>query len=168
MLDHSLGSQLEILADELHQTLLFHNASTEGVHHDGYRLGDPDRISELDLAARCQSRSHDVLGDIARHVAGRAIDFGRIFTGECAATVPAHAAVRIDDDFASGQTRVAMRTANDEPAGRIDVVLGGGVHHVGGNDGIDNVLLDLSAQILGGDLVVVLGGNNYRVNALGF
>ena len=42
-----------------------------------------------------------------------------------------------------------------------------GIHHVGGDHGIDDVLLDLGAQLFGGNLVVVLGGNHDGVDALG-
>ncbi len=98
---------------------------------DRDRLGHADGVGELDFSARGQAGSNHVLGDVAGHVAGRAIDLRRIFAGERAAAVTAHAAVGIDDDFASGEAGIAVRTADDEAAGGIDVELGVGIHHVG-------------------------------------
>ena len=54
----------------------------------------------------------DVLRDPARGVARRAIDLRRILAAERAAAVTAHAAVRVDDDLAAGEPRVALRSAD--------------------------------------------------------
>ena len=89
---------------------------------------------------------HQVLGDVARHVAGRAIDLRRILAAERAAAVTAHAAVGIHDDLAARQSRIAVRTADHKPAGRVDVVLGLLVHHVRRNDDVDDVLLALRSR----------------------
>ncbi len=43
---------------------------------------------------------------------------------------------------------VAHRSADDEAAGRIDVVLGVLVEEVGGNDGLDHVLENVGVQLL--------------------
>ena len=45
----------------------------------------------------------------------------------------AHAAVGVDDDLAAGQTRVALRSAHDETAGRVDEELGLGVEQLAGS-----------------------------------
>ena len=63
--------------------------------------------------------------------------------------MPAHAAIGIDDDFSSGQTGIAMRSADHKAAGRIDVELGLRIDHIGGNHRIDDVLLNVGAQLLG-------------------
>ena len=66
----------------------------------------------------------DVLRDVARVVAGRAIDLRRVLAAEGAAAVTAHAAVGVDDDLAAGEAAVAVRAADDEATGRVDVELG--------------------------------------------
>ena len=81
-----------------------------------------DRIGQLHLAAIGQPRGHDVLGDVAGHVGGTAVDLGRILAAERAATVAAPAAVGVDDDLPAGQAAVAVRAADHEAAGRVDVV----------------------------------------------
>ena len=73
---------------------------------------------------RRESRRDDVLGHVTRHVAGRAVDLARVLAREGAAAMTAVAAVGIDDNFASGQSAIAMRSADDEAAGRIDVIDG--------------------------------------------
>ena len=67
-----------------------------------------------------QTRGDDVLRDVARHIAGGAIDLGGILAGERAAAVRRRAAVGVDDDLAAGDAGIAVRPADDEPAGRID------------------------------------------------
>ena len=81
-----------------------------------------DRVGQLHFAAIGQAGGDDVLGHVPGHVGGAAIDLGRILAAEGAAAVPAPAAVGIDDDLAPGQAAVAVRAADDEPAGRVDVV----------------------------------------------
>ncbi len=94
------------------------------IHHHGNRLGHADRVGQLHFAARRQAGRHDVLRNVARHVAGRAVHLRRILARERAAAVPAHAAVGVDDDLAARETGVAVRSADDESAGGIDVILG--------------------------------------------
>ncbi len=98
---------------------------------------------------------------------GRAIDLCRIFTRKCAAAVTAHAAVGIDDDLAAGEAGVPVGSADDETASGIDVVFGFAVHHVGGDDGIDDVLANVFAELFGGDIFAVLRGDDNGVDADG-
>ena len=59
----------------------------------------------LDLALGCQTGGDDVFRNVAAGVSGGTVHFGRIFAGECTATVRSCAAVGIDDDFAAGSNR---------------------------------------------------------------
>ena len=142
-------------------------AGAEGVHHDRNRLRHADRVGQLHFAALRQAGGHDVLGHVARHVAGRAVHLRRILAGERAAAVPAHAAVGVHDDLAAGEAGVAVRSADDEAAGGIDVILGSGIHHVRGDHRIDDVLLHVRAELFGRDVVVVLRRDHHGVDALG-
>src|SRR6185369_5602750 len=101
---------------------------------DGNRLGDANRIRELDHAAVRESRGDDVLRDVARHVARRPIDLGGVLAGERAAAVRRGAAVGVDDDLAAGDAGVTVRSADDEAPGRVDVDLRVLVDELGGND----------------------------------
>ena len=90
----------------------------EGIDEHRHRLGDADRVGELHHAALGQAGRDDVLRDVARHVAGRAIDLRGILARERAAAVRRRAAVGVDDDLAAGDAGVAVRAADDEAAGR--------------------------------------------------
>src|SRR6185369_16491707 len=98
--------------------------SAEGVDQHTDWFGYADGVRELNFATISQSSGHDVLGNVTRHVGGRAIDFGRIFAAECAAAVTAHTAVGVDNDLASGQAGIPHRSADYESACGINVVLG--------------------------------------------
>ena len=98
------------------------------VHADRLRM--PDRVGELHFARDAKPGGDDVLRHPAAHVSGAAIDLGRILAGERAAAVTAHAAVAVDDDLAAGQAGVALRSADDEAAGRVDQKFGVLVQHL--------------------------------------
>src|ERR1019366_4675363 len=109
----------------------------------------------------------DILGNVTRHVAGRAVYLRRILAGERAAAVTAHAAVSVHDDLAAGETGIAVRTTHHEAARGVDVVLGLRVHHVRRDDRIDDVLLHFAAQVFGGNIGAMLRRNDHRLDALG-
>ena len=146
---------------------VFDFAGAEGIHHDGNRLGYADGVGQLHFGARGQTGRDDVLGDIAGHVAGGAVYFRGVLAGEGAAAVTAHAAVGIDDDLAAGKAGVAMRSADDETAGGIDVELGMGIDHAGRNDRVDDVFPDVGFDLRRADIIAVLGGDDDGIDALG-
>ena len=78
------------------------------------------------------------------------------------------AAVGVDDDFASGQTAVAVRAANHEFAGGVDQIFGFCREHFGRQYGLDNLLDYLFFQLFMADFGVVLGGKDDGVNAFDF
>ena len=59
---------------------------------------------------------------MTRGVGGRTVDLGRILAGERATTVRRCAAIGVNDDLATGQAAVAVRTADDEAARGVDQV----------------------------------------------
>src|SRR5262249_26219148 len=62
-------------------------AGAVGVDQHRHRIGDADRIGDLDRALAGETRRHDVLGEIARRVSRRAVDLGRVLAGERAAAM---------------------------------------------------------------------------------
>ena len=84
-----------------------------------HRIGNADRIGNLNCAALRQPRRHHILRQIARAISGRAVDLRRILAGERAAAVRRRAAIRVDDNLAPRQPRVAVRTADDEAPCRV-------------------------------------------------
>jgi hypothetical protein len=111
-----------VLAHQLGDLDVGDLAGALGVDVDADRLGDADGVGQLDLAALGQARGHDVLGDVAGHVGGRAIHLRGVLAAERPAAVTAATAVGVDDDLATRHARVAVRAADHELAGRVDVV----------------------------------------------
>ena len=58
------------------------------------------------------------------------VDLRRILARERATAVTTHSTVGVNNDLTAREPGVAVRSADDETAGRIDVILGLGIHHV--------------------------------------
>ena len=129
------------------EPLVAHRAGALRVDEDARRLGHADRVAQLHLAHLREARGDDVLGDVARHVRGAAVDLRRVLAAERAAAVAAAAAVGVDDDLAAGEAAVAVRAADLELAGRVDVH-GDAVVPPLAEDRLDDVLDDLGLQLL--------------------
>src|SRR5205823_6490964 len=94
--------------------------------------------------------------DVARHVARRAVDLRGILPRERAAAVTSAAAVGVDDDLAAREPRVALWSADDEAAGRVDVKDGVFVDELGRNDRFDDLVDDGFAEVAVADARRVL------------
>ena len=114
------GRRSKMLLDQAGQLVGVDLRRAERLHHHRHRVRDTDRVRDLHLAARGDARGDDVLRHVAHRVRGRAVDLGRVLAAERAATVTGHAAVGVDDDLATGEPAVGVRTAELERAGRVD------------------------------------------------
>ena len=121
MLADAARLQAHQLRQHRRQLRLIDFARAVQIDIERQRIGDADGVGNLDRAAIGETRRHDVLRQIARGIRGRTIDLGRILAGERAAAMRRRAAIGVDDDLAAGQTAIAVRSADDEGAGRIDV-----------------------------------------------
>jgi hypothetical protein len=68
----------------------------------------------LHFAFASESRRDDVFRDVSCHVGGRTIDLCGVFSAECTTTVTSPTTVGIDDDLAAGESRITVRTTDDE------------------------------------------------------
>jgi hypothetical protein len=100
--------------------VLFDLAGAERLDQHADRMRDADGVGHLHFAAFREPGRDDVLRDVARGVGRRAVDLRRILARERAAAVPRHPAVRVGDDLAAGEAGVALGSADDEAAGRVD------------------------------------------------
>ena len=164
-LDDALRGELEVAAHQLFELAIRYVASAKGVYPHADRLGNADGVSELHFHALGKACSHDVFGDVARHVACGAVNLGRIFAAEGAAAVASHATVSIHDDFAAGEAGIAHRPADHEAAGGIDVVLGISIEEFSGNGRLDDVLQNIGMQFLVVHQLGMLGGDDNCVHA---
>src|SRR6266568_8463020 len=145
--------------------LVRHLARAERVDHDRDRLGDPDGVGDLDLAAAGEARGDHVLGDVATHVGSRAIDLGRILAAESPAAMAAHAAVGVDDDLAAGDAGVPHGAADHEAPGGVDEDLRLPVDALLRQRLRDDLLADGGVELLVRDVLGVLRRDDHRVEA---
>ena len=117
----AVGREVDELAERLFELAFLDLAGAVEIDIDRERLGDADGIGELDRAAIGELGGDDVLGEIARCIGRGAIDLGRVLAGKGAAAMGRRAAIGVDDDLAAGQAGIAVRAADDELAGWIDV-----------------------------------------------
>ena len=159
-LDDSRGAQVEHLGHGSFDVGFRDSRRAERVHVNRQRTRDADGIGQLHLAARRQAGGHDVLGNPTCRVRSRAVDLRAVLARKRAAAVAAHAAVRVDDDLAAGQARVAHRPADDETARRVDEHLGAfPLHALGGEHRRDHVLDNVSLDLRHFDISPVLSGH---------
>ena len=138
---------------------LIHAAGAVQIDVNRQRFGDTDGIGQLDGGPVRQIGGDDILGQIAGGIGGGAVDLGRILAGEGTATMRGRATVGIDDDLAPGQAAVAIRAADFENAGGIDVPHGALVDPAG-RQGLDGDGANDLGHIGGGQAAGVLGGDD--------
>src|SRR6266550_3017683 len=76
-----------------------------------------------------------------------------------------HSAVSVDDDLATGEAGVTLRSADDEAAGGIDVKLDFLDAQVLGDDLLDHFADDCFPQLLGRNVFRVLGRDDHGLDA---
>ena len=74
-------------------------------------------------------------------------------------------AVRIHDNLAARQSRIAHRSADDEVAGGIDVILRARINHRGRKYRVNHFFPDSLRKLVVRNLVAVLRGNDYAIHA---
>src|SRR5215467_10883696 len=137
---------------------------TKPVNHYRHGFGNADGVGQLNFGFGGQPRGNHILGDVARHVAGRAINLGWILAGERAATMTAVAAVGVHDNFAAGETSITHWPADDEATRRVDVVLSVFVEHGHRYNWLDDMFQDGVAEIFVRNGVAMLRGDNDRID----
>ena len=104
----ALRRQPDQLGQNRLELRLLDRAGAVQVDIERQRLGDADRIAELNGAALRQAGGNDVLGEVSADISGRAVDLGRVLAGEGAAAVRGRAAIGVDDDLATCEACVAV------------------------------------------------------------
>ena len=120
-------------------------------------ISNANGVRQLYLTPFGQPSSDDVLGNVSGHVGGAAIHFRGIFSTECSAAMSAPTTVRIYDNFASGQTTIAVRPADFEFPRGIDVIRNVSLIQLRRQTGFDNFVLNERSQRLGVNIGTMLG-----------
>lgn len=158
--------QIEIVINDPQQ---FHIGLLRGavtVNVDRQRMRDADSVGDLDEHPPTEPRLHQRQCHPSRSVSGTAVDLGEVLAGESAPAVGPPAAIRIDDDLAACQAGIALRTADNESAARIQVVDRVLVEIMVGNDFVDDFREQCVLELFLGDGLVVLGRYDDRVDPL--
>src|SRR5689334_8787232 len=79
-LDDAAWRQLEVIAHEFRQSTIADSSSAFRIDVHRNRIGNADSVGELDHATVRESGSHDVLGDVPRHVSSGTIHLRRILS----------------------------------------------------------------------------------------
>jgi hypothetical protein len=166
--DDGRRSQVKMFVDQLRDLFIGDPSGSEGLNQHGYRFCNADGVRKLDLAFVGQAGSNDVLRRVSRRICCGTVYLCRVFTGESAAAVSGISAVGVNDDLPSGQSGVAVWSADYESSRRIDVVFCFVVNKFIRNDRIYNVLDDVLLDLLLSDVFVVLCGNQDRVDPYNF
>mmetsp|Transcript_2880 Transcript_2880/g.9377 ORF Transcript_2880/g.9377 Transcript_2880/m.9377 type:complete len:508 (+) Transcript_2880:268-1791(+) len=136
------------------------------VDEHGERIRDADGVRQLHDATLREPGRDDGLGRLPGDVRRGAVNLRGVLPGEGAAAVRAPAAVGVDDDLTAGEAGVAVGAADGEPARRVQVEDGVRVEQRRGDDLLDHLLHEILADLLVGDGLVVLRGDEHGVDAL--
>lgn len=169
--DDSSGAEVEVGIDDFGDLGVglsgAGEASSVSINEDGEGVRNTDGVGELHEDSVAETGSDKGLSDPAGCVGSRAVDLGGVLSREGSTTVGAPATVGINDDLAASKTGITVRTTNDEASRGVKVVDGLLVEVLGGDDGLDDVLHELGLDLLVGDVLRVLGGDDDGVNTLG-
>jgi len=119
-------------------------------------MSDANGVRDLHENALAKAGLDERLGDPASSIGSAAIDLGEVLARESATAVSAPATISVDDDLATGETGVALWSADDKLATWVQVVDGLIVDQMGRHDCLDDVLHQILAQLLDGDFWRVL------------
>ena len=164
-IDDSCRTQVEHLLDCRLDLLLRNMVRAERFDHDRNGTRDTDSISDLNLAAISKASCDHVLRDPACCIGARTINLRAVLARERTATMATHAAIGVNDDLTAGKARIAHRTTDHEATGRVDEDLGAFIGKIEISEyRRDDLLDDIFAQLLGIDILRVLGRNDDLVD----
>ena len=167
LLDNNTGAHVEVGLDDLDKLLRRLVRGAVGVDVEREGLRDTNGVGKLDKGTAGEASLDERLGDPAAEIGSGTVDLGVVLSGESTTTVGTPATVGVDDDLTAGKTSVTLGTTDDEETRGLDVVDGLLVEVLGGDDLLDDLLLDLLAELLGGDVLAVLGRDDDGVDTQG-
>src|SRR5918993_1570467 len=169
--NNALRGEVKDLLYHLLEHLVGHGAGSERLYQHRDRLRHTNGVSYLTLTAPCQLGLDNVLRYPPGGVGRRSIHLGWVFAAERASAMACHASVGIYDDLASSQSRVTVRTTDNESAGRIHQKLGALVVKAsflqnGPDDFLDDRVTDGALGELPGTVSLrVLRGHHHSTHA---
>ena len=121
LLDDLCRPQVENLTDFFCDKAIVKLRGAVAVYKYAHRSCNTDGVGNLDENLVSYPCGHKVLCNVPRSVGRRTVNLRRILAGEGSASVSSLASVSVHDDFPSGQSRVPVRSSDDEFSGRVHV-----------------------------------------------
>ena len=167
VLNNDTRTEIEVVADDLDQLLGGLAGGTVGLNEEGEGLSDTNGVGELDKGTAGQTGVDQGLGDPTGNVSSGTVDLGVVLSGESTTTVGTPTTVGVDNDLTTSQTSVTLGTTDDEAARGLHVVDSAVIQKVSGDNLANDLLLEDSTELLSGDIVSVLSGDDDGVDTQG-
>lgn len=140
---------LKFLIFELHTTTFVNIYTTN-------RKLKSQNHTHLNKTPLAESPLHQRLCNPSSSVGSRAIHLRVVLAGEGTSSVSSPTPVRVNNDLPARETRIALRSSDDEIPARVDVVFGLLVQELRRDHRLDGFLHDLGPELVQGDLLGVL------------
>src|SRR5712664_3517319 len=110
-----------MLSHQVGQLPVRNSTGAARIYKHRHRIGNPDRISQLDETFVGQTCGDNVLSYVPRHVCRGAIDLGGIFPRERTAAVRSITTIGVNNYLASCHTCIALWTPGYEASRWVNV-----------------------------------------------
>ena len=164
--DHA-RPEVEVLLHNLEDLLVGDRASAVCVNKHGERLRHTNGIGDLDDGAASKAVSDNALGSLPSNVGSTAVNLGWVLARESTTTVGSPATIGINDDLPASETSITMRSTDDKATRWVQVEDGLLIKVLLRDDRLDDMLLEVSSNLIVGDCLVVLGRDEDSVDSDG-
>lgn len=165
LLDDDTRAQVEVLLDDFDELFGGLVRGAVGLNEKRKGLSYANGVGQLNEGATGQPGVNERLGDPARKVGSGAVNLGVVLAGESTSAVGSPPSIGINNDLAAGEAGITLGTTDDEETGWLDVVDGPVIQVLGRNNLLDDLLLYLLSELLGGDILAVLGRDDDGIYA---
>ena len=165
--DDDTGPQVPVVADDLDHVEVGNLSGTVRVDVNREGLSNTNGIGQLNEDSSAETGGNQRLGDPSSGVGSRSVDLGEVLSGESTTSVSTPSTISVNDNLSASQTSITLGSSDDESTRGLDVVDSLVVQKLGVNDLVDDLFLDLCSEVLGADLLGVLGGDDDSVNSEG-
>lgn len=121
LLNNNTGSKVEVGADDGDQLVRALLRGAVGLNKHGERLSNTDSIGELDEGTASKLGVNKRLGDPSSNVGSGTVNLGVVLSRESTTTVSTPTTVGVDNDLATSQTGITLRSTDDEQARWLDL-----------------------------------------------
>mmetsp|Transcript_22011 Transcript_22011/g.46323 ORF Transcript_22011/g.46323 Transcript_22011/m.46323 type:complete len:350 (+) Transcript_22011:269-1318(+) len=134
------------------------------IHRNG--MGHPNRIGNLHATTMTIPIRHERLGNPPRRVRPAPVDFGGILSAQCPPAIRSPAPVGIHHGLSSRQAGIGVRTSDDKPPRRIEMINRPLISQMGRNHRSHYVLQQVRSDLLVADFLRMLRRNDHRIHPL--